>query len=401
MRPDSRDDFDSLHDLFDLTLTRRERDQLLRRRRAVRPIDSVHVEIDGVRYVNFSSNNYLGLTHHPRVIAAVQSAATEFGVGAAASPLITGYTSAHASAETALAKWKGTEAAVVLPSGYQANQAAVQTLAAVAEASDRSVRFLLDRLAHASLIDAVRDTRLPFRVFPHNDHDKLQRLLGRREDDALDVVVTESIFSMDGDAAPLRELAALKRAHGFFFLLDEAHGSGVYGEHGAGYAAELGVSDVADACVVTLSKALGVAGGAICASKEFCEAVVNFGRAYLYSTSVPPTTAAACEAALAVMRDEPQRQQRVRALARRVRGAMGLQGDGDSPIVPIVLRSESAAVDAAERLREKGMLVLPIRPPTVPRGTSRLRVTLSCDHSDEEVGRLSEVLSKLCAVDAL
>jgi 8-amino-7-oxononanoate synthase len=338
------------------------------------------------------------------VVKAVQLAAAEFGVGAAASPLITGYSTAHAAAEAALAKWKGTEAAVLLPSGYQANHAAVDTIRRVGQLGRHSgTRFLIDKLAHASLIDAVMSAG-SFRIFNHNDLEKLERLLGDAGKENLphephiDVVVTESVFSMDGDTAPLRELVVLKKKHPFFLLLDEAHGSGVYGPHGAGYAGELGLADIVDAYVVTLSKSLGCAGGAICGTQKFCNAVVNFGRAYIYSTRVPPTTAAACEAAIGVMRDEPWRQQRLRALAQRVRARLPTRlpvGPGDSPIIPIVLGSETAAMEAAEALSQAGLLVMPIRPPTVARGTSRLRVTLSCDHSDAEIDQL------LAALDAL
>src|SRR6187402_475565 len=198
MRPDSFDD------RLDRHLTDRQRDSQFRHRRAGRPLDAVHVEIDGATYVNFASNNYLGLTHHPRVVQAVQHAAETFGVGAAASPLITGYTTAHASAEAALAKWKGTEAAVLLPSGYQANQAAIETIRRAGEKGRHSgTRFLVDKLAHASLIDAVMSVGC-FRIFNHNDLEKLERLLADAADDAnvphephIDVVVTESIFSMD------------------------------------------------------------------------------------------------------------------------------------------------------------------------------------------------------------
>ena len=402
---------DAFDDLLAAALAERDAGHLLRTRRPLRPLDAVHVEIDGVPYVNFSSNNYLGLTHHPRVVDAVARAAHEFGAGAAASPLITGHSTLHAAAEAALAGWKGTEAAVLLPSGYQANHAAVQTIAGVAEAAGKKVRFLLDRLAHASLIDAVRGTDLPLRVFPHNDLGKLEKLLATRGDpDELQVVVTESIFSMDGDAAPVTRLAELKREQPFVLLLDEAHGSGVYGEHGAGYASACGVAADVDVFVVTLSKSLGAAGGAVCASRRFCDALVNFGRAYVYSTGVPPMIPAACAAALDVMRDEPQRQGRVRRLAYRVRTALDLPPPRaarpgalatdelppvDSPIISIVLGEESAALAAAEALGRERLLVLPVRPPTVPRGTSRLRVTLSCEHSDAEVEQLIAALSQL------
>jgi 8-amino-7-oxononanoate synthase len=382
---------DSLDELLHAALADRRAAFQLRQRQVVRPIDSTHVEIDGRRYVNFCSNNYLGLTHHPRVVEAVARAAQSHGAGAGAAPLISGYTDLHASAERALAAWKGTESAVLLPSGYQANFAAVQTIASVAEARGRRVRFLLDKLAHASLIDAVRATGLPFRVFPHNDLSKLARLLTDKDADELQVVVTESIFSMDGDAAPLAGVADLKARHPFVLLLDEAHGSGVYGANGSGYANEAELTSIVDIFVVTLSKSIGSAGGAVCGSKPFCDALINFGRAYVFSTSVPPTAAAACEAAIGVMTDEPDRQSRVRAMAKHVREDLKI--GGDSPIIPIVLREEEAALAAASALLEKGMLVLPVRPPTVPRGTSRLRVTLSCDHNADEIDALIRALA--------
>jgi 8-amino-7-oxononanoate synthase len=374
---------------------------LARRRHVARPIDATHIEIDGRRYVNFASNNYLGLSHHPRVMEAATDALRREGAGAGASPLVTGQGPAHEAAERRIAAWKGTDAAVLLPSGYQANLAAVQTLAALAPDVDGGgVRFLLDKLVHASLIDAVRASGAPFRVFPHNHLDKLARLLDEAGGGQVQVVVTESIFSMDGDAADLRGLAELKRRRPFVLLLDEAHGSGVYGLAGAGLAAEMGLARIADVTVVTLSKALGCAGGAVCASAAFCEALVNFGRAFVYSTAVAPASAAGAAAAIDVLRDEPQRQERLRALAARVRDRIREAGRdvpaGDSPIIPILLGSEEAALAAASRMRNAGLWVVAIRPPTVPRGTSRLRVTLSSQHTDDEVEQL---LASVAALD--
>jgi 8-amino-7-oxononanoate synthase len=315
------------------------------------------------------------------------------GAGSAASPLISGYTDLHASAERTLAQWKGTEAAVLLPSGYQANAAAIQTIvgAAAETRGVRRVRFLLDKFAHASLVDAVRASGEPFRVFPHNDLAKVERLLDDADENELQVVLTESVFSMDGDVTPLAGFAKLKSSHSFVLLLDEAHASGVYGAGGAGYANELGLSKSVDVLIVTLSKAVGCGGGAVCASAIFCDSLVNFGRGYVYSTSVPPSIAASCEASIRVMSEEPQRQQRLRMLTRKVREALGLPAN-DCAIIPVSYGEESRAMNAAEELREKGMLVLPVRPPTVPRGSSRLRVTLSCDHSDEEVDVLIRAL---------
>jgi 8-amino-7-oxononanoate synthase len=224
-------------------------------------------------------------------------------------------------------------------------------------------------------------------------------LLDEADADQLQVVVTESIFSMEGDAAKLRELVEMKREKNFALLLDEAHGSGVYGTGGAGYANECGVSGDVGVFVATLSKALGCAGGAICGSQVFIDAVANFGRAYVYSTSVPASAAAACAAAIDVMQREPQRQERVRAISLRVRQELQRAGfdlpPGDSPIIPIIVGDDARAIQLAEQVETEGMLVWPMRPPTVARGSSRVRITLSSEHTDLEVDRLCEVLIQL------
>lgn len=387
-----------LQSILQEQLTQRAQAKQLRNRRIVRNVDPVHVEIDGRSYVNFCSNNYLGLTHHPRVIAAMRDSVAENGAGAGAAGLISGYSAIHAAAESNIARWKGTAAAVLLPSGYQANCAAVQTLAAVGEGNAGGVRFLIDKLAHASLIDAVKGSGSEWRVIPHNGITKLRRLLTEAKPGQLQVFVTESIFSMDGDAADLAGIVQLKKEIPFVLLLDEAHGSGVYGPGGAGLAAELGFSRDVDVSVVTFSKAAGCLGGAICGSETLRDAVLNFGRAYIYSTSATPAMAAGIGAAIDVMRDEPQRQKRVRESAKKFRDRLAARGfevsPGDSPIVPIILGEEPAALSMAQRLGEVGFLVQAVRPPTVPRGTSRLRVTLCCEHTDAQIGHLADSILK-------
>lgn len=389
-----------LNALIERALLDREKVSGRRVRSVVRALDSTHIEIAGRRYINFASNNYLGLTHHPKVQAAAAAAIALNGFGSGASSLITGYTEDHAKAESAIAAWKGTEAALLLPSGYQTAHAVVQAIVGVTSSLSSGVSFYLDKLVHASLIDAVIGSKAPYRIFPHNHLEKLNRLLRDAPEGQLSVVITESIFSMDGDSCDLDGLVKLKQQRPFFLLLDEAHGSGVYGEAGAGYAAEQKLQSAVDASIVTLSKAVGASGGAVCASKLFCEAVVNWGRAYIYSTSIPAAQAAATTAAIQVMRDEPQRQARVRELARQVRGKLQNEGlnlpSGDSPIIPIILGDEQRALDASDQLRQSGILALAIRPPTVPRGSSRLRVTLSCDHTDEEIEGLIAALRANC-----
>lgn len=367
----------------------------MRERRILEPIDAVRVRQGGRVLVNFASNDYLGLTHHPRVLAAIRDAARQDGgaAGSGAAGLISGYTPAHASVESSIAIWKLAEAAVLLPSGYQANLAAVQTLAAIAgDGGGDGARFLVDKLAHASLLDAVLQTGSPMRIFPHNGMGKLRRLLESAEAGVMQVVVTESIFSMEGDAADLAALAELKEKFGFVLLLDEAHASGIYGPAGAGYAAELGLNGLSDVTVCTLSKAAGVAGGAIAGSRALCDAVVNFGRAYIYSTSPAPAVAAAIVEAIHVAHDEPWRRECVRALALQLRKRLMEKGwklpPGDSPIIPVIMGDEQSALGAAERLEGQGMLCVALRPPTVPRGSSRLRITLCCEHTDEQIAQL-------------
>jgi 8-amino-7-oxononanoate synthase len=372
---------------------------LRRARRVVRALDATHVEIDGQTLVNFSSNDYLGLSHHPAVIAAGVNAIREFGAGAGAAPLVAGQTPLHAEAEARLAAWKRTESAVLLPSGYQANLAAIQTLASVAKQSGKSLRILMDKLCHASLIDAVRSSGLAFRVFPHNGVDKLQRLLAEADAGQIQVVVTESIFSMDGDAAKLKALSLLKLQYSFLLVLDEAHSSGVYGLAGRGLADELALNSLADISIVTLSKALGCGGGAVCGSQPFCDALVNGARAYIYSTATPPVVPAALLAGLSVMENEPELQSRLRESAKRIRDNLSRMRfqipPGDSPIIAIILGDEDTTLNAAERLRADGHLCVAIRPPTVAPNTSRLRITISARHTDAELDALLTSLRSL------
>ncbi|HZZ41395.1 MAG TPA: 8-amino-7-oxononanoate synthase [Tepidisphaeraceae bacterium] len=380
-------------------LDQRKHANQFRTRRIIEPIDATHIRIGSSTYINFASNNYLALTHHPALISASTSATTQFGTGAAASSLITGYTPLHAAAESSLASWKKSDRALLFPSGYQANHAAIQTISAIADATNKPLRFLLDKLCHASLIDAVRATGKPFRIFPHNHLPKLERLLAEADPTELQSVITESIFSMDGDSADLPALAQLKSKYPFLLLLDEAHATGVYGPHGAGLAAELNLSHLADLTTLTLSKSLASQGGVICASSAWCDAILNFGRASLYTTNIPPSIAATAIAALDILRTEPTRQHRLRLIAKQFRADLTNIGftlpPGDSPIIPLILLSEQSALNAADTLLSQGLLTIPVRPPTVPPNTSRLRLTLSSAHTDQEISQLLSALKNL------
>ncbi|MBV8779847.1 MAG: 8-amino-7-oxononanoate synthase [Phycisphaerae bacterium] len=390
----------NLAERLQTALNTRHASNRFRCRTIYRSIDSTHVEVNGRSLINFAGNDYLGLAHHPEL----RAHAAENGLpnGSGASGLVTGYSPAHASAEAAIARWKSTESAVLLPSGYQANHAAVQTFAALAGQRSESVRFLIDKLAHASLIDAVRGSGCPFRVFPHNQLTKLARLLESVDREQLQVVVTESIFSMDGDAADLAGLAAIRENHDFALLLDEAHGSGVYGDSGAGLAAAMNLSNLVDVHICTFSKAAGLVGGAVCASKAFCDGVVNFGRAYIFSTAIPPLLATQIERSIELMRREPWRQKRLMELAHRVRNHLAGAGwpllPGDSPIIPLVVENENRALALAERLKSEGILTVAIRPPTVAPNSSRIRVTISSDHTDAQIDGLLSALGDYTAV---
>ena len=282
---------------------------LLRHRRLITPIDATHLLFEGRECVNFASNNYLGLTHHPQVIAAAEQSLRESGTGSGASPLITGYGPSHAAAEQHIARWKQSQAAVLLPSGYQANHAAVQTFAALAEKSRQNVRFLLDKLCHASLIDAVRGSGMPFRIFPHNHLPKLERLLTSTVDkNEFQVVVTESIFSMDGDAADLAGLAELKLCIPSRCCWTKPMRRAFMARREADWRPNW-------ACAMSLMSRSSPArkhwesgGGAVCGSQVFCECLVNLARAYIYSTHLPPAMAAAIDAAITVLENNPLRQ---------------------------------------------------------------------------------------------
>jgi glycine C-acetyltransferase/8-amino-7-oxononanoate synthase len=358
-------------------------------RRRLRSIDSAQGSViarEGRELINFSSNDYLGLADDPRLKAAAAGAVERFGAGAGAARLISGTQAPHAELEVALARYKRTEAALTFSTGYAA---ALGTIPALV--GERDV-VILDKLSHASLVDAARLSGATIRVFPHNHLEKLERLLvWARENYAKSnvLVITESVFSMDGDLAPLREIVELKDRHGAWLLVDEAHGVGVIGERGRGLAAELGVADRVEIQMGTLGKALGASGGAICGSRALIDFLLNRARSFIFSTApVPAAAAAACEAVrlLDAGEVEPlckQLWENIRALA----------PSAPSAIIPILIGDEAEALTAAEELLEAGFLVPAVRYPTVARGQARLRATVSAAHSPEQMAGLHRALA--------
>ena len=358
------------------------------------------VKIGGRRFINFSSNDYLGLANDPRLREAATAAIDEFGVGAGASRLITGTLSPHLRLERALAKWKGTEATLCFSSGYAA---ALGTIPALVGKDDVVV---LDKLCHASLIDGARLSGAVLRVFPHNHVGKLESHLAwaRREHAGKRVlIITESVFSMDGDRAPLRELIELKKQFGALLMLDEAHAVGVIGSNGCGLAAAEDLSGEIDVQMGTLSKALGASGAYICGSATLIEWLINRARSFIYSTAPPPVIAAAALAAVDFLAS-PEGEERRLLLRERIRlmqellPRAGLEGEdvaARSAIFPLIVGNEKAALDLAAALQTEGFLVPAIRYPTVAKGAARLRITVTASHEEAQIHALCEAIKRL------
>jgi 8-amino-7-oxononanoate synthase len=367
----------------------------LRVRREVesRALDGTRVRLAGRDLLAFCSNDYLGLADHPRVVEACVAAAQEWGVGSGASHLVSGHCREHHALEEALAAFTGRPRALLFSTGYMANLAVVTTLLG------RGDRVYEDRLNHASLLDAGLASGARFARYPHADPAALASRMGHAPAGRT-MVVTDGVFSMDGDVAPLQDLAAICRAHGAWLFVDDAHGLGVLGDTGRGSleAAGLGAGDV-PILVGTLGKAFGTFGAFVAGSSELVETLLQRARSYIYTTALPPAVAAATHASLRILQEEPWRRERVLghvAYFRREAAGLGLGlRDSRTPIQPVVLGSEAAAVAASDALRAQGLWVPAIRPPTVPAGTSRLRITFSAAHQTADVDRLLEALAGL------
>jgi 8-amino-7-oxononanoate synthase len=350
------------------------------------------IEHAGRSLTNFASNDYLGLAADPRVKEAAAKAAEAFGGGAGASPLVSGWREPHQELAEALARFEKTEAAVVFSSGYAAS---LGTIAALVGQGDA---VYVDRLDHACLIDGAKLSGARLRVYPHNDPDRLGAILTRDKGRfRRSLIATDGVFSMDGDLAPLADLADLADRFGAMLLVDEAHGTGVFGPDGRGAAAAFGVAERVHVRVGTLSKALGAAGGFVAGSSRLISWLINHARSLIYSTAPPPAVAAAARDALAIAQAEPWRREHVHRLGEALRA--GLRADGfevppsTGPIVPVLIGDPKRAGTIAERLRDRGFLVPAIRPPTVPRGTARLRISLTAAHSEVDVDTLRAALA--------
>ncbi|NIF26236.1 8-amino-7-oxononanoate synthase [Pantoea sp. Tr-811] len=388
---------------FDLAarLAERRAADLYRQRPMLESPQGPQVVVDGQHLLAFCSNDYLGLANHPDVIAAWQAGAERWGVGGGASHLVLGHSTPHHQVEEALAELTGRPRALLFSTGYMANLGAITALLGQGDT------VLQDRLNHASLLDGGLLSGARFSRYLHNGPASLASRLEKATGNTL--VVTDGVFSMDGDLADLPALAAASRARGAWLMVDDAHGLGTLGAQGGGIVEHfgLGVDDV-PVLIGTLGKACGTAGAFVAGSEELIEALVQFARPYIYTTSQPPALACATLKSLELLRRETWRREHLAALIRQFReGAaqIGLQlMDSPTPIQPIVIGDSAQALKLSRLLRERGLLVTAIRPPTVPAGSARLRVTLSAAHSAAQVqlllNALAECYPQLEAADA-
>ena len=391
-RPNAFYPFPGLPMSFDLAsrLAARRAEDLYRRRPLLQSPQGPEVLVDGQRLLAFCSNDYLGLASHPEVIRALREGAERWGVGGGASHLVIGHSGPHHQLEEALAEFTGRPRALLFSTGYMANLAAVTALVG------RGDTVLQDRLNHASLLDAGLLSGARFSRYLHNDAASLAARLDKAEGDTL--VVSDGVFSMDGDLADLPALSAAARARDAWLMVDDAHGFGVLGASGGGCVEHfgLGMSEV-PVLVGTLGKAFGTAGAFVAGSEELIETLIQFARPYIYTTSQPPAVACATLQSLRLLREEGWRREHLQRLIARFREgatALGLTlMDSPTPIQPLLVGDSGRAMRLSARLRERGLLVGAIRPPTVPAGTARLRITLTAAHDEAQVDRLLESLA--------
>jgi 8-amino-7-oxononanoate synthase len=370
-------------------LASRKANDLYRHRLTLESPQGPVIRLGGREYLNFCSNDYLGLAAHPRVVEAFRQAAQEFGVGSGASHLVCGHSAPHRQLEERLAEFTNRPRALLFSSGYAANTGVLTTLL------QQGDRVFEDRLNHASLLDGGLYSGARFRRFPHNDVAGLARRMGQSAEPTL--VVVDGVFSMDGDTAPLCELAELCSRQRAWLMVDDAHGFGVLGERGAGSTEEAGLdADSVPVLMGTLGKALGTAGAFVAGSEVLIEGLIQSARNYIYTTAMPPAVAAATLVSLQLLREESWRRIHLASLIRRFRSGAANLGlpllESHSAIQPVVVGDAHRAVALSQRVRESGLLIGAIRPPTVPAGTSRLRITLSAAHSEQQVDRLLQQL---------
>jgi 8-amino-7-oxononanoate synthase len=365
-------------------LTDRLQQGLNRQLNVLKSVSRSEIEFDSKIYSNFSSNDYLGLANAPELVSAWQDGLSQYGAGSGASPLVTGFSAAHQNLESQLCEWLGYERAILFSSGFSANQALLFSLL------DKNDTLIQDRLNHASLMEAGVLSPARMKRFKHNDVAHLASQLAVSENA---LVVTEGVFSMDGDQAPLNEVARVTEQSDAWLAVDDAHGIGILGEYGAGSCAAAGIKP--ELLVVTFGKAFGLSGAAILCSKEVRDYLTQFARHHVYSTAIPPAQAFALSTACRMIQTQQWRRDKLTELqAIYHEGVKGLTGyiETNTPIKPFMVGQSEHAISIANRMKESGVWMTAIRPPTVPVGTARLRITLTANHSPEQVSQLTHSL---------
>ncbi|OQA00690.1 MAG: 8-amino-7-oxononanoate synthase 2 [Planctomycetes bacterium ADurb.Bin401] len=366
-----------------------EQKDLFRRLVCIDSVSDTRIRVAGAEKIIFCSNNYLNLAEDKRIIKAAKTAMDKYGFGSGASRLISGTNQPHVELEKKLALLLQKEAALVFPSGFMANLAVLQTI------TEKGDLILLDKLDHASIIDAAKASQAQFRTYHRTQFDKIEKFLASNDYNRK-FIVTESVFSMDGDFADLKRLVELKNKYGAYLIVDEAHAFGCFGETGAGLAEEMGILKEIDIVVATLSKSAGCMGGFAAADRGVIDYLINKARPFIYTTAPLPANSAAAVCAIEIIRNEKARRQKLKENGEYLRGklrSLGFNtGTSSSQIVPVIIGDNKKTMELAKYLFDKGFFVVAIRPPTVAPGTSRLRISLQSGHTKEQIDSLCECL---------
>lgn len=384
---------------FDLAegLAARKRHHLYRKRIEVESPQGAEIRVEGRDYLNFCSNDYLGLANHPDLVKSFQWAASSYGVGSGASHLINGHSTAHQNLEIELAEFTGRDRALLFSTGYMANLGVISALCG------RNDLVFEDRLNHASLIDAALLSRATLKRYRHNDCDHLEEILINAKGNQK-LVVTDGVFSMDGDLAPMPELVSTAQKHQAWLMVDDAHGIGFLGANGGGTLEHFNLSQQQVPILMgTLGKALGTFGAFVAGSEELIETLIQDARTYIYTTALPPAVAEATRTSLKLLKTESWRRQHLTELISAFRAGakqLGLElMPSQTPVQPLQVGDAARAMAISGRLRQQGFLISAIRPPTVPEGTSRLRITLTAGHSHQHIEALLEALEQACKTE--
>jgi len=371
-------------------LSKIKKSGLYRELKVVGNAQDTRIDIEGKTYLSFCSNNYLGLANHPSVIEAVKKAVDEYGWGACASRLVSGNMTLHEALEKEISRFKRKDAAIVFPTGYMANLGVISSLVSGGDL------VISDKLNHASIIDGCRLSGADFRVYAHCNMEKLETILKKTSKYNRKLIVTDSVFSMDGDLAPLPDIVRIAKEYNAMVMVDEAHGTGVFGENGRGVVEYFNLDNEVDVVMGTLSKAIGSLGGYVCGDDDLISYLRNKARPFMYTTALPPAVCAASIASINLIQEDPSLREALWNNVCCIKERLGLLGidmiSSQSQIIPLLIGDTQKAVDISKLLYERGILIPAIRPPTVPANSSRLRMTVMSSHTQDDLESLFKVL---------